>query len=349
MLSLTQSHRATSWVVRIFNRIPLPYPITTVILGAVLVGVNVLLLQFTASPNARNQPYAIPRQIAPPIISAYSLFAILYLHNATRTLMTTMRSVLLVSDDEYEHLTHTMLTVNRRIDIAISGIGVLVALGSFLYQIIQVRMSGAQGRLGVMNSVQGLQLALLGLCVGLLVYAGIERAIGLYRLLNQPLAINFFDTSTLAPLSQLSLKTSLALIGLVSLPIMLYGGAAFVVLTQSIIYSAGALSAIIAFTLPFWGLHRQMVAARDKELDAINPRLNALYRQIIDRADDATRHEMIGEINALANYRTVLKTAAMWPYASSRILFQAAIPILLPIVSYPIQQRIAPIISDWIR
>jgi hypothetical protein len=349
MSSLAQSHRATSWVVRIFDRIPMPYPITTIILGAILVGLNLWLLQSMTNSSMRAQPYSIPRQIAPPIISVYCLFAIMYLHNATRTLMTTMRSILLVADDEYERLTHTMLTVDRRIDIAISVLGILVAVGSFVYQMTQVRVASAQGRFSVMNGVQGLQLALLGLCVGLLVYAGIERAIGLYRLLNQPLAINFFDTSNLAPLSQLSLKTSLALIGLVSLPIVLFGGAAFVAATQILIYSAGAISALMAFALPFWGLHRHMVAARDKELDAINPRLNTLYRQLIDRADDATRHEMIGEINALATYRTVLKSAAMWPYASTRILFQAAIPILLPIVSYLIQQRVAPIISDWIR
>jgi hypothetical protein len=189
-----------------------------------------------------------------------------------------------------------------------------------------MRGIGAQAQFSLLNGVQGVQLALLGLFVGLLVYSGIERAVAMDRLMRQPLAINFFDPRNLAPISQLSLQISLALIGLVSLPIVIFGGAVFVTAVQVLIYIAGALSALVAFAVPFWGIHRQMTRARDRELAVIEPRLNAL-----------------------APYRTVLKTAPMFPFQSARIVAQAAIPILLPVISYLVQTRLAPLINEWWR
>ncbi|MCI0477244.1 MAG: hypothetical protein L0Y55_13430, partial [Anaerolineales bacterium] len=216
---------------------------------------------------------------------------------------------------------------------------------AFFYQMTQRHSSAVAGQINVMNATQAVQLAVLGLFVGLLVYTGLERAIAMDRLLRKPLAINFFDTRNLAPLNHLSLQISFALIGLVSLPILLFGGAVLVVAVQGLIYIVGALSALVAFALPFWGVHQQMVTARDKELEKIEPRLNALYRQLLDQTDRAP----VGEINALAQYRAILKTAPVWPYQSVRVVAQAAIPILLPLASYLIQQRVAPLISDWLR
>jgi len=338
-------HRATPWVIRTLRRVPLAYPITTLGIGAVLVGLNVLLMQWVTTSNTRVAAYFIPRQIAPPIITVYALFAMCYLYEATRTMMTKLRPAVRVDDATYSQLTEQMLTVDWRIDVAISVVGTLAALAAFAYQMTMMRGANAQGRLNVLNGVQGLQLALLGLFVGLLVYSGVERALGMYRLMRQPLAINFFDTRNLAPISQLSLQISLALIGLVGLPIVLFGGAVFVVAVQSLIYLAGAVSALIAFALPFWGIHRQMTRARNRELAKIHPRLDALYRQLLDHNNVA----VVGEINALTHYRTVLKTAPMFPFQSVRVLVQAAIPILLPVLSYLIQTRLAPMISDWWR
>jgi hypothetical protein len=343
--SSTAAHRAIPWVIHVLRRVPLPYPITTLIIGAILVSVNALLMQWDGAASMRSATYFVPRQIAPPIISVYSLFAMCYLYSATQTMMTKLRPAVRVDDETYTQFTQQMLTVNRRIDAAISIVGTIAALGAFVYQMTAMRGASAQGRFNVLNGVQGLQLALLGLFVGLLVYSGIERALGLYRLMQQPLAINFFDTRNLAPVSQLSLQISLALIGLVSLPIVLFGGAAFVVAVQSLIYLAGGASALIAFALPFWGVYRQMTRARDRELATVEPRLHALYRQLLDQND----HNVVAEINALAHYRAVLKAAPMSPFQSARVVAQAAIPVLLPIISYLLQTRLAPLISDWLR
>lgn len=339
------SHRATPWVIRALRRVPLAYPVVTLLLGAILVGLNVLLMQWVATSNTRVAAYFIPRQIAPPIITVYALFAMGYLYDATRAMMTKLRPAVRVDDDTYVQITDQMLTVDWRIDWAISVVGTLAALAAFAYQMTMMRGANAQGRLNVLNGVQGFQLALLGLFVGLLVYSGVERALGMYRLMRQPLAINFFDARNLAPISQLSLQISLALIGLVGLPIVLFGGAVFVVAVQALIYVAGAASALIAFALPFWGMHRQMTRARDRELAKIHPRLDALYRQLLDHDDRGA----IAEINSLMHYRALLKTAPMFPFQSVRVVLQAAIPILLPVLSYLIQTRLAPLINDWWR
>ena len=342
---MASTHRATPWVIRALDRLPFAYSITTLILAAILVGLNLLLLQFATSTNMRVAPFFVPRQLAPPIITIYALFAMAYLYNATRTMMIKLRPAVQVDDDTYAQLTHSMLTVDWRIDMVISVVGVLAALGAFGYQMMVMRGTNAVGRFNLLNATQGLQLALLGLFVGLLVYSGIERALAMFRLTNQPLAINFFDTRNLAPISQLGLQISLALIGLVGLPIVLFGGATFVVAVQTLIYLAGGVSAILAFALPFWGIHRQMTRARARELARIEPRLNDLYRQLLDQREQS----VAGEINALAHYRTLLKTAPMYPYQSARVIAQATIPILLPILSYLVQQRLAPLISDWLR
>jgi hypothetical protein len=341
----TAIHRATPWVIRTLRRVPLPYPLTTLIISTVLVGLNVVLMQWVTTANVHVASYFIPRQIAPPIISVYSLFAMCYLYNATGAMMTKLRPAVRVDDETYARLTHQMLTVDWRVDAAISVVGTLAALGAFGYQMTMMRGMGAQAQFNLLNGVQGVQLALLGLFVGLLVYSGIERAVAMDRLMRQPLAINFFDPRNLAPISQLSLQISLALIGLVSLPIVIFGGAVFVTAVQVLIYIAGALSALVAFAVPFWGIHRQMTRARDRELAVIEPRLNALYRQLLDQND----RMVVAEINALAPYRTVLKTAPMFPFQSARIVAQAAIPILLPVISYLVQTRLAPLINDWWR
>ncbi len=338
-------HRAVPWVIRLLQRARVPYPVTTVGLGIVLVGLNLLLMQWTASGNMRAAAYFIPRQIAPPIITLYSLFAMCYLYQATQTMLTKLRPAVCVDDAEYARLTHQMLTVDARIDAAISVLGTLAALGAFAYQMVLMRGAGAQGKFNWLNATQGFQLALLGLFVGLLVYAGIERAWGMWRLLQKPLVINFFDTRNLAPISQLSLQISLALIGLVGLPIVLFGGAVFVVAVQSLIYVAGAVSALIAFALPFWGVHRQMTRARARELELLEPRLHELYRRLLDHQEQAAAVEA----NALAQYRTVLKTAPMFPFQSARVVAQAAVPVLLPILSYLLQQKVAPLFAELLR
>jgi hypothetical protein len=335
--------RAHPWVIRAIRHIPLPYLLTCALIGLALAALNLFIYRPVTRVRVDLPAYFWARFMVSPLFIAYSLAALHYLHRATEEMLSSFRPVVLVTDEEYARLSQRMLTVERRVDVALSLVGMLAASVGFITQFTILRRASFFARFPVVGAIEAGELALMGLCTALFTYVGIARGIGLYRLVRHPLAIDVFDTSNLAPLYYLSLKLTLALVGLVGVPVLMFRGMVVVAPLQIGIYTAGATSALVAFFLPLWGVHQQTAAVRQRELDVLRARLRALYYDLREEETErAHTRDVANEVAALLHYESAIQRMPTWPYQTALIGLQAISPLALPLLSWAAQKYLLP-------
>ncbi|MCW5849264.1 MAG: hypothetical protein KIT87_04210 [Anaerolineae bacterium] len=338
------TYRAEPWLIRLTRRWPVHYTLLA-LLPSLLLIVPGLIVYWrdvpAASPNAR---LLLNQLLTPSLIIAYSLIMIRYLYDATAAMLRAMRPAILVSDDEYEHLTYRMLTVDRRVDWLILGLGLIGAASTILYQYRTYFMLKVAERHPVLSLLTLTSEIVMGVLVALFVYTGFERGLALYRLFRHPLDIDPFDETNLSPLNTLSLRVTLALIGLVTLPILVTGGFRLIEPVQLVVFLGATFSAVVAFLLPLWGAHQYMDRAKEREMRLNSAKLKALYRELHDRVDRKTDgRDVADEVNALVQYQRLLESSPTWPYKGMRIGLQLAAPIALPLLVYVLQELLGPL------
>jgi hypothetical protein len=132
---------------------------------------------------------------------------------------------------------------------------------------------------------------------------------------------------------------TLALVGLVGVPVLMFRGMVVVAALQIGIYTAGAASALVAFFLPLWGVHQQMATVRQRELNA----LRALYYDLREDAAERERtRDVANEVAALLHYESAIQRMPTWPYQTALIGLQAISPLALPLLSWAAQKYLLP-------
>lgn len=345
---LSQPNRAEPWVIRLTRRFSIHYFFLTLI-PAVLILIPGLILFWLEIPPDRGNPRGLlTRLLIPPLIITYSLAMMRYLYDATKSMLVRLRPALLIDDQEYHRLTNTMLTVDRRVEIVILLIGIVTAIATVAYNL--TTFFGARvlaERHPILSYIIISAEVLMGVLVALFVYTGFERGIALFRLFRRPLAIDPFDHTNLSPLNSLSLRVTLGLIGLVTIPIVVTGRFLLFDPVQLVVFIGATLSAIVAFLLPLWGAHQQMSQVREQELQTNAAKLKALYRELHDRVDrKVDGRDVADEVNALVQYQRLLDSAPTWPYQGARIGIQLSAPIALPLLVYILQELLGPLIGQ---
>lgn len=340
-------HRAEPWLVRLSRRPPLHYTVWALVLAALVLVPGLVFYQREGQSLQDSANPMLRRLLTAGLVMPYTLVMVRLLYDATAHMLRRLRPGLLIEEAEYRRLTHTLLTVDRRVERLLPALGLLTGVGALVYQYtINVGFRDGLQRFPATHLVIIPSEIAMTILVALFVYMGAERGLALYWLFQRPLAINAFDHSALAPLNRLSLRVTLALVGLVALPLLVWGGFRPSETVPLLIFVAATLSAVVAFLLPLWGAHRQMVAVRERALTANSAKLHALYVELHERVDrKVDGRDVADEVNALVQYQRLLEAAPTWPYQMVRIVLQVSAPIALPLLIYILQELVSPLIT----
>ena len=112
-----------------------------------------------------------------------------------------------------------------------------------------------------------------------LVYTGIRSSRALSQLAGQPLTVNVFDPEPLLPFGRLSLAQSLTFVGMFLIPLIIMGpptrqGGGWLVIGLSVL-------CLLALFVPLWGVHRQIIEAREEVLGRVCGDLMEVQRSLL--------------------------------------------------------------------
>jgi hypothetical protein len=180
--------------------------------------------------------------------------------------------------------------------------------------------------------------------LGSSVYLVIARNRLFTQLFKQPLEIDVFDPAPLRPMARWGLSVAAAIMGGVTLSMLLVGG------TQDLLgldhlpaYLVATATAVMSFFGSLLGAHRVLAHAKEKELSAVRGKLSALYNRLWRHTGNGITHGIeerdAARITAWLGYERRIAQAQEWPYTVNTLggLFAS---VLLPIIVTVIQQII---------
>ena len=181
-----------------------------------------------------------------------------------------------------------------------------------------------------------------------LVYSAIRNARALAQLAANPLQINVFDPALLLPFGRLSLVQSLGYVGVALIPLILLGSpraaGGWLVIVLSLL-------SLMALFVPLWGVHRQIVAAREGVLAEIGGELLAVQRALGGGAvADADKLAALAQhTTTLMEFRLRVLSNPSWPFRDIGAVLRAAAAALSPLVyfilNYLVQSYLFPLFN----
>jgi hypothetical protein len=182
--------------------------------------------------------------------------------------------------------------------------------------------------------------------VGLLVYHTVRQLRWVSRLYTGWTHVDLLKPGPLYSLSRISAGTALSLIVLIYLilaadrryfsdPRNLVGAGVF------------ALLAMLAFVLPLLGVHRALVAEKERLLDESADRMKASLAELHHRVDRKNLRDMDALNKAIASLeieRNLLNRIPTWPWQPES-LRTVIVALLLPIVIWLVQQVLQPLLA----
>jgi hypothetical protein len=173
-----------------------------------------------------------------------------------------------------------------------------------------------------------------------LVYVGIRSSRALSQLAKQPLTVNVFDPEPLLPFGRLSLAQSLTFVGMFLIPLIIMGpptrqGGGWFVIGLSVL-------CLLALFVPLWGVHRQIVEAREEVLSRVCGDLMEIQRSLLSTGSQET-----GQLQALSQRTDVLLSfrkqvlgAPSWPFRDTGSIFRAIIAATSPLIYFILNQLV---------
>lgn len=201
---------------------------------------------------------------------------------------------------------------------------------------VTLRLGGlAEGQARTLESLTYAPLPFFAIFIG---SVALWRMVGLAQLARQPLEINLFDASNLAPIGKLSLWYSLLIIGGELLHLALLGAPNLEALAITLF---STVASIAALWLPLWSVHLQMKALKARMLAALSARVGAQMQGLL-ATDDPDVRRYTDQLQALQGARTIIQSLSSWPITSvvstARALFVPFVPILYVLA----QQLVVP-------
>jgi hypothetical protein len=181
----------------------------------------------------------------------------------------------------------------------------------------------------------GLYLALAGgLMFGLLgwtiyaVLAGTRLTAELHR---QPLRVDIFDTKPFEPIGRQSLIAALVFVGGIVLGMVFSLDPDAILAWQNwLVLGLLAMVPVLLFFLNMRDTHRVLAVEKQRELDAVQQRILASCRALMERVDArADTGILAAEINALVAYEKRVQAAKTWPY-NTAMLRTLTFSVILP-------------------
>jgi hypothetical protein len=178
--------------------------------------------------------------------------------------------------------------------------------------------------------------------MGSALYLMVARNRFFTNLFRQPMNVDVFNPAPVTPMGRWGLSLSAALMGGVTISILLVGGTQDLLSLDHLpMYVVATAIAILSFFGGLSSTHRVLVHAKERELAAIRGKLAAMYKELWRRSQTGMS-PAIDEISSIAvwlDYERRIESAQDWPYTSSTLrgLFAT---VLLPILVTIVQQII---------
>ena len=178
--------------------------------------------------------------------------------------------------------------------------------------------------------------------IGSTMYLMVARNRFFTNLFRQPMNVDVFNPAPVMPMGRWGLSLSAALMGGVTISILLVGGTQDLLSLDHLpMYMVATAIAILSFFGGLSSTHRVLVRAKEKELAAIRSKLSTMYRELWRRSQigESPAIEETGSIAVWLDYERRIESAQDWPYTSGTLrgLFAT---VLLPILVTIVQQII---------
>ncbi|HUW10373.1 MAG TPA: hypothetical protein VM537_11645 [Anaerolineae bacterium] len=331
--------RWSQWKTFALERLPGPYWLT-VTLATLLVGAEQVLEYSLDDPTFRHLTSGgVANLLVVPLMVLYMMIILRVMKNGGLKGLAQLRPTVQVTDQEYDAHVRRMVHADWRVEL------VLLVITAALVMALLVVLPG-----GLLNSSHGLPSSFLpaALVVGSYVllgwvglnqvYCSIRHAVALGALARRRITVNVFDPSNLLPFGRLSLLHSLPNIGIILIPLIIFGpptGSGRVVIAISLV-------GLVTLFIPLWGAHQQIGHAKDRVLQGIHAQLADIQAELLQDTD--TEEDNLGSLAArtkmLVELRGVIDESPNWPFADTAEIVRVVAAIMSPLVYFLLNELI---------
>ncbi|NIV37666.1 MAG: hypothetical protein GWN58_52100 [Anaerolineae bacterium] len=260
-----------------------------------------------------------------PAIVIYILLLSPFMQRAREDVITGLRPIVQVTDQEFEQLVAQQSRLNPRGEL------IAVSTGALVGWFMRVGMA-----LGVdspwLQAYQAMATVVMYAAIAWVIYGAVAGT-GLYRaLLRQPLEVDVFDISPFEPVGRESVMVSVAFIIGATLAMVFSITGEFVLEFESFLaYVFFACVAVLVFFLNLRDTHRVLADAKQQELDLAQTRISQAYQALKREAQGGEAIQAIAiEIDAWISYKERLGKTRTWPY-NTEIIRNLLISTLMPV------------------
>ena len=318
------------------ERIPLPFTVTAILFAAVVIAEQVYEEVLVGPVSGYELWQRIGIRIALPLLSIYLLLSNRFLKRQVVVCLERLKTTMDIPSEHYDMLARRMLKPRRWIEFLLLIASATVVVGFFVLMKNPLPIYTAltipdQPLAAGFIVIVYIMIGWLGLS---LVHTGIQHALELSRLSNQPLKINVFDPENVVPFGSISMLHSLVLAGIIVLLFLLLGRPTSLISYLVIILAS--LGSFMALVLPLLGVYQQMRREKIHALNNIAEQLLQAQRalmQLNDPFGDGL-DEVNSRTSALVNLRKTILEAPNWPFRSNTAIARAVIAALSPLIYF---------------
>lgn len=286
--------------------------------------------------------------IATLVVVLYILTHLQLIKDVSVEALAQLRAAVQIPDAHYEQIVGRLIRPRAWIEAGLGLLALTLGIIFFVLPPDQLRALPHQ----TAAAIVAVALIFLFYVIGLmllfnLVYTGIRNALGLGELAQQPLVVNVFDPGPLLAFGRLSLLHSLAFVGVFLIPLAVIGPpqqGGWLVIGLSIV-------TLLALFVPLWGVHQQIVKAREQVLAGICGELMAVQTALVTGLpkDTDAMKTMAERAEALNAFRKNVLSGPSWPFrdfgAVLRAVAAAASPLIYLILNQIVQTYVFPLLN----
>ena len=273
------------------------------------------------------------------VAAIYILFALRTLRQMSRRTLVQLRSSVMIDDAQYEGFARRLLAADGRVELGLLVVAVLLVVVFLVLPPNQLPELASFGLIGSIGSiVVAVFYTILFWLLLSLVYLGIRSSRALSQLARQPLTVNVFDPEPLLPFGRLSLALSLTFVGMFLIPLIIMGppsrqGGGWFVIGLSVF-------TLLALFVPLWGVHRQIVDAREDVLGRVCGDLMTIQQSLLNAPSQDTEQlqALSQRTEVLFSFRKHILSAPSWPFRDIGSIFRAVLVATSPLIYFLLNQ-----------
>jgi hypothetical protein len=261
-----------------------------------------------------------------PAIILYILVISPFQRRARERVITGLRPIVELSDDEFNEFVSEQTSVSPRVELLAIAIGALA--GWLLLPGIAVGSDTPWLRV-----YQAIFTVLMYGAIAWIIYISISSTRVLRQLLRQPLQVNILDIRPFEPVGSQSLLLSLAFVIGATLAMAFFVTPELVITFESLVVYAGfALVTVLLFVLNMYDTFRVLSTTKKREMNFAQDHISEAYQLLTQNAEQGEDIESaLDELNTWTGIKQRIGKAQTWPH-SADIVAKLVASTLLPLV-----------------